>query len=247
MGTIHNQNATENNAKVFQVGKTDRPGTINFGILEDSKGVTFIGAKNDNVISSAWQDATYNSYFNIDVQQSAYFAFMIDGWKYNRYHTSINSALQYSKDSRYDGSHNPEWDKNLRRNESIDWIPLKSLQYSQGPIEQMSVSIGAFADLSLPFKKRCPTLTCEMYDHRSDFFEMKLREWHAMTVVDPGFVPVLETITKGVTIYGFATNGEMNSMTKCQCILGDDITCSRDYDSNSLKVIQFKLIVVGYD
>ena len=85
-----------------------------------------------------------------------------------------------------------------------------------------------------------------MVDHRSDFFEMKLREWHAQSVVTQGFVPVLESITKKVTIRGWSPNGECNSVTVCDCILADDISTTRGYEGNDMKVISFKLMVVGY-
>jgi hypothetical protein len=69
------------------------PGTLNNDILRKTKGVTFIGAKNNLEISSDPYNPTYNSYFNIDVQQSAYFTMMVEGWKFNRFHTAIFSDL----------------------------------------------------------------------------------------------------------------------------------------------------------
>lgn len=214
-------------------------GKVDFKLVAVEQGTKYIGDRNDTSISN--YNAHLNSYFNIDVQQSAYFTMLIEGFEYGRFHTSISSITS----ARNDGIINPSFDK-FSKNGSIYWMPLKSLSQSQGSIETMSIPCGVFADLQLPFRKNSPTLSVECYDHRSDFFEMKLKEWHAQSVLTAGYVPVLESITKKVTIRGFATNGECNSVTICQCILADDITVNRDYESNSLKVVSFKLVVVGY-
>lgn len=204
-------------------------GSVNYQVL-GSNSVKYIGSRNDTAISNANYDT--NSYFNIDMQQSAYFTMLIEGFEYNRYHSAIKSTT--SSMGKFD------------TNESIYWLPLKSMQYSEGGMENLSIPCGVFADLPLPFRKHCPTLTCECYDHRSDFFEMKLREWHTQSVVTQGFVPVLDSIVRNVEIRSYATNGEINSHQVCQCILVDDISVSRSYEDNGLKSIQFKLIVVGY-
>lgn len=204
-------------------------GSVNYQVL-GSNSIKYIGSRNDTAISSANYDT--NSYFNIDMQQSAYFTMLIEGFEYNRYHANIKSATSSMG--------------NFDRNEMIYWLPLKSMQYSEGGMENLNIPCGVFADLPLPFRKHCPTLTCECYDHRSDFFEMKLREWHTQSVVTQGFVPVLDSIVRNVEIRSYATNGEINSHQVCQCILVDDISVSRSYEDNGLKSIQFKLIVVGY-
>ena len=234
-------------------------GKVNFQVLE---GTTYIGDKNDMSISK--NNAHYNSYFNIDMAQSAYFTMLIEGFQYNRFHSSYMSTTTSPKDGRSDYSYvnTPNAFRNVRnstprsvvsssfdnfgKNGSIYWMPLKSLSYNQGTLETANIAVGAFADLHLPFRKHSPTLTVEMYDHRSDFFEMKLREWHNMSVLSEGFVPVLESICRTVQIRSWATNGECNSLTECQCILADDINITRSYDGNDLKLIQFKLIVVGW-
>lgn len=238
-------------------------GRVNFSVLE---GTQYIGAKNDVDITK--YNAHLNTYFNIDIQQSAYFTMLIEGFEYNRFHASFQSLAsgwEYgSRDSAFYGDpanrfsstsdtafgwnasqNNTRFDR-FSQNNSIFWMPLKSLQYSQGPIETMSVAVGAFADLQLPFRKHSPTLSVETYDHRSDFFEMKLREWHAQSVITQGYVPVLESITKKVTIRSWATNGECNSTTICRCILADDITVNRSYEENGFKSVSFKLVVVGW-
>ena len=245
---------------------------VKFYLLQTEKGTKYKGGyKNEMDISHL--NAHQNTIFNIDVQQSAYFTMCIKGFEYGRFFTSISSMsknLGYN-DGRRDfyfkkdknafnvttvDPSNPEasmsytgWNdytKQGRGNASKYWLPLKSLQYSQGSIETMSIASGTFSDIQLPFRKHSPTLTVEMYDHRSDFFEMKLREWHSESVLTGGFVPVLESICKEVEIRGYSTNGECNYVTTCQCILADDIVTTRGYDSNELKVIQFKLVVVGY-
>lgn len=214
-------------------------GNVNYSVLQTNQGTTYIGAKNDIAITNRQQHQ--NSYFNIDVQRSDTFTMLIEGFEYGRYHASYKSVSS----APWDGVINPNFDR-FSSNDSIFWMPLKSLTYSQGSIENMSIAVGTFSDLSLPFRKHCPTLTVEMVDHRSDFFEMKLREWHAQSVVTQGFVPVLESITKKVTIRGWAPNGECNSVTVCDCILADDISTTRGYEGNDMKVISFKLMVVGY-
>lgn len=235
-------------------------GKVNFSIIGDSvngQNTRYIGDRNDVSISS--YNSHLNTYFNIDVQQSAYFTMLIDGFEYGRFHASYKSITSSINDGRRDMYYDDQVNKfqatekykstgfeNFGQNGSIFWLPLKSLQYSQGSIENMTVPVAAFADLQLPFRKRSPSFTVEMYDHRSDFYEMKLREWHTQSVVTGGYVPVLESIAKKVTIRGWATNGECNSVTECLCILGDDITTNRSYDANDLKIISFKLIVVGY-
>lgn len=235
-------------------------GKVDFKIIGDSingLNTQYIGDKNDIPISN--YNAHLNTYFNIDVQQSAYFTMLIEGFEYNRFHASHYSTTSSRDDGRRDFVYAQQQDAfgaeapvrvtgfdNFQKNGSKFWIPLKSLQYSQGSIENMSVTVGTFADLQLPFRKHCPSLTVEMYDHRSDFFEMKLKEWHAQTVVPTGFVPVLESIVKKVTLRGYATNGEQNYNQECQCILADDISVNRSYESNDLKVVSFKLIIVGY-
>lgn len=225
-------------------------GKVNYQILGAGQGVTYIGDRNDNAITNA--SSHYNTYFNIDMQQSAYFTMLIEGFDYSRFYVSYKSitnsrdygAVQSPTDIA-SGSNTSSFD-NWGVNASMNFMPLKSLNYSQGSIETMSIACGAFSDLALPFRKKCPTLAVEMYDHRSDFFEMKLREWHTMSVVTDGFVPILESITKKVTIKSWATNGECNSTQTCDCLLADDISVTRDYSSNDLKTISFKLIVVGY-
>lgn len=243
---------------------------VKFYLLKEEKGTTYKGGfKNEMSVSHL--NAHHNSYFNIDVQQSAYFTMMIDGFEYGRFHASFSSTTQSYNDGRRDfyfkdnknafnvttiDPSNPsasmkysgwnDYTKQGRTNSTKYWLPIKSLQYSQGSIETMSIASGTFSDIQLPFRKHSPTLTVEMYDHRSDFFEMKLREWHSESVLNGGYVPVLESICKEVTIWGYSTNGECNSITVCQCILADDIVTTRGYDSNELKVIQFKLVVVGY-
>ena len=243
---------------------------VKFYLLQSEKGTTYKGGyKNEMAITHL--NAHQNSYFNIDMQQSAYFTMKIEGFDYGRFHSSLSSVTQSYNDGRRDyyfnndpnafnvttiDSTNPsksmkytgwqDFTKQGRGNASEYWLPLKSLQYSQGSIETMTLASGTFSDIQLPFRKHSPTLTVEMYDHRSDFFEMKLREWHSESVLNGGFVPVLESITKKVTIRGYSTNGDCNSVTVCDCILADDIVTTRGYDSNELKVIQFKLVVVGY-
>ncbi len=232
-------------------------GKVNFSVLE---GTEYIGNKNDIDISK--NNAHLNTYFNIDMQQSAYFTMLIEGFEYGRFHSSYMSVTTSPNDGRRDGyynrtsnafDYNKNWNStgfdnnlNAKGNGSIFWMPLKSLNYTQGSIETASISVGAFADLHLPFRKHSPTFSVEMYDARNDFFEMKLREWHNMSVLTEGFVPVLESICKKVQIRSWATNGECNSLTECQCILADDINVTRSYDGNDLKLIQFKLIVVGW-
>lgn len=234
-------------------------GKVNFSVLE---GTSYIGDKNDSNISK--NNADLNSYFMADVQQSAYFTMLIEGFEYGRFHTSYMSVTTSANDGRrdnyYEKSNNAFNDvnnltprnkistnfDNWGRNGSIYWMPLKSLSYNQGSIETANIAVGAFADLQLPFRKHSPTLSVETYDARNDFFEMKLREWHNMSVLTEGFVPVLESICRKVQIRSWATNGECNSLTECQCILADDITCTRTYDGNDLKVVSFKLIVVGW-
>jgi hypothetical protein len=232
-------------------------GKVNFSVLE---GTSYIGNKNDIDISK--NNAHLNSYFNIDMSQSAYFTMLIEGFEYGRFHTSYMSVTTSPNDGRRDEYYerspqafaktttprktvSSNFD-NWGRNGSIYWMPLKSLSYNQGSIETANISVGAFADLHLPFRKHSPTFSVEMYDARNDFFEMKLREWHNMSVLTEGFVPVLESICKKVQIRSWATNGECNSLTECQCILADDINVTRSYDGNDLKLIQFKLIVVGW-
>lgn len=218
-------------------------GKINYttvrGVLKGQQNTDYIGDKND--ISKSNYNAHQNTYFNIDIQQSAYFTMLVKGWEYGRFHTSFKSISTQT----YDGNRNGAFDR-FTENNSLYWMPLKSLQYSHGSIETMSLGVGAFADLQLPFRKHLPTLTVEMYDHRSDYFEMKLREWHAQSVLTEGFVPVLESIVKEVEIRGWATNGECNSVTTCSCILADDLTVSRSYEEDGFKLISFKLLVVGY-
>ena len=227
---------------------------VHFSILE---GPSYIGGQNDLDISK--NTAHQNSYFNIDMKQSAYFTMLIEGFEYGRYHAShmstTSSALDGRRDNYFNRSNNAfDYGKesvstgfqNFSRNGSVYWMPLKSLSYSKGSIETMNLAVGAFADIRLPFRKNSPTFTVEMFDHRSDFFEMKLREWHDMSVLSNGYVPVLESIAKKVQIRSWATNGECNSLTECMCILADDITVNRSYDGNDLKLIQFKLVVVGW-
>lgn len=258
---------------------------VKFYLLKDEKGTTYKGGyKNEPEITST--NSQMNTYFNIDIQQSAYFTMLIEGFEYGRFHTQIEatspggSALTNGRHDYYfntdpkpnltgDGSlgrnmaytdtmtswidnnvkftsgKNGTW-QTFSRRRTEHWLPLKSLQYSQGSIEALSLATGTFSDLRLPFRKQSPTLSVEMYDHRSDFFEMKLREWHSESVLTGGFVPVLESITRKVTIMGFSTNGDCNYQTECQCILIDDISTTRGYDGNDLKVISFKLLVVGY-
>ena len=215
-------------------------GKVAFSLLS---GTTYIGNKNDFDISK--NNAHLNSYFNIDMSQSAYFTMLIEGFEYGRFHTSYMSVTTSPNDGRRDTYKSTNFD-NFGRNGSIYWMPLKSLSYNQGSIETASIAVGAFADLQMPFRKHSPTFSVEMYDARNDFFEMKLREWHNMSVLTEGFVPVLESICKKVQIRSWATNGECNSLTECQCILADDINVTRSYDGNDLKLIQFKLIVVGW-
>ena len=258
---------------------------VKFYLLEREKGTRYKGGyKNEPMISST--NSLINTYFNIDVQQSAYFTMLIEGFEYGRFHTQVEATtpdgasltngrhdyyfdtdptpniegdgslgknMEYTdnitdwvqKNVKFAAGANGSW-QNFNRRRSVHWLPLKSLQYSQGSIEALSLSTGTFSDLRLPFRKQSPTLTVEMYDHRSDFFEMKLREWHSESVLTEGFVPVLESIKRKVTIMGFSTNGDCNYETNCDCILIDDITTSRDYASNDLKVISFKLLVIGY-
>lgn len=228
---------------------------VNFSVLE---GTQYIGNKNDLDISK--NNAHLNTYFNIDMAQAAYFTMLIEGFEYGRFHSSYMSVTTSKNDGRRDNYFNRSnnafdynkplqstgFENNFRANGSIYWMPLKSLNYNQGALETANISVGAFADLHLPFRKHSPTFTVEMYDARNDFFEMKLREWHNMSVLTKGFVPVLESICKKVQIRSWATNGECNSLTECQCILADDINVTRSYDGNDLKLIQFKLIVVGW-
>lgn len=229
-------------------------GKLQYSIIEGTK---YIGDKNDLDISK--NNAHLNTYFNLDISQSAYFTMLIDGFEYGRFHSSYMSTTTSANDGRRDNYFNRSNNafdfgkpsnstgfENFTQNGSIYWMPLKSLQYTQGSIETMSVAVGAFADLQLPFRKHSPTFTVEMYDARNDFFEMKLREWHNMSVLTEGYVPVLESICRKVQIRSWATNGECNSLTECQCILADDINVTRSYDGNDLKLIQFKLIVVGW-
>lgn len=273
---------------------------VNFYLIKQEKGTTY---KNPyaNEIDISNVNSQINTYFNIDVQQSAYFTMMIDGFEYGRFHTQIQastpggtSLLKHNNGRRdytfvndpkpvVDGAGNlgdgsvmrdseygkltfrdtiePYLENNTKYNgwqnftgndgrrtgrRTEHWLPLKSLQFSNGSIEALSLAAGTFSDLRLPFRKQSPTLTVEMYDHRSDVFEMMLKEWHSESVLTSGFVPVLESITKTVTIRGFSTNGDINYETTCECILIDDITTSRDYSTNDLKVISFKLLVVGY-
>lgn len=229
-------------------------GKVNFSVLE---GTSYIGNQNDIDISK--NNAHLNTYFNLDIQQSAYFTMLIEGFEYGRFHSSYMSVTSSANDGRRDNYYNRSNNafdsgkplqntgfENFGRNGSIYWMPLKSLSYNQGSIETANIAVGAFADLQLPFRKHSPTLSVETYDARNDFFEMKLREWHNMSVLTEGFVPVLESICRKVQIRSWATNGECNSLTECQCILADDITCTRTYEGNDLKVVSFKLIVVGW-
>lgn len=266
---------------------------VKFSILKDEKGTTYKGGyTNEPEINST--NSLINTYFNIDIQQSAYFTLLIEGMEYGRFHTQIEAvtpnglgmtngrrdyffeedpvptakyepttahktegSLTYVTGSqaeretwieskvKYTPGKNGQW-QNFKGRRTVHWLPLKSLQYSQGSIEALSLATGTFSDLRLPFRKQSPTLTIEMYDHRSDFFEMKLREWHSETVLTGGFVPVLESIKRHVWLRGFSTNGDCNYVTECDCILIDDINTSRDYASNDLKVISFKLLIIGY-
>ena len=238
----------------FSLGEKNMSNRVAFSTLE---GTQYIGNKNDFDISK--NNSHLNSIFAIDVAQSAYFTMLIEGFEYGRFYTSYMSVTTSPNDGRRDTYYNRSNDAfdsgktlnstnfdNWGRNGSIYWMPLKSLSYNQGSIETANISVGAFADLHLPFRKHSPTLSVEMYDARNDFFEMKLREWHNMSVLTEGFVPVLESICKKVQIRSWATNGECNSLTECQCILADDINVTRSYDGNDLKLIQFKLIVVGW-
>ena len=243
---------------------------VKFYLLKQEKGTTYKGGYT-NEMDISHLNAHHNTIFNLDIQQSAYFTMNIPDFNYGRFYSSISSVTTSYNDGRRDfyfnrnsnafnvdtvdptnpaGSMNyTGWDnfkKQHRGNASKHWLPLKSLQYSQGSIETMTLASGTFSDIQLPFRKHSPTLTVEMYDHRSDFFEMKLREWHSESVLTGGFVPVLESICKEVEIRGYSTNGECNYVTTCQCILADDIVTTRGYDSNELKVIQFKLVIVGY-
>lgn len=229
-------------------------GNVKYTALE---GVSYIGSKNDMGISN--DNSQLNSIFNLNAQQSAYFTLLIEGFEYSRYHTSYMSTTKSANDGRRDNYFNRANNAftygrplqntgfdNFNRNASLYWMPLKSLNYTQGSIETANISTGVFADLQLPFRKHSPVLSIETYDDRSDFFEMKLREWHNMSVLTEGFVPVLESICKKVHIRSWSTNGECNSITECQCILTDDISVTRSYEENGLKVVSFKLTVVGW-
>ena len=261
---------------------------VKFYLLEKEKGTLYKGGWN-NEIDITSVNSQVNTYFNIDIQQSAYFTMLIEGFEYNRFHTQVRATNAgtynagrsdftfrndptptavyepYSNTNTYvtggdtvrenwikDNIQYSNWEGSTKQGgpwkgrQSEYWLPLKSLQYSQGSIEALSLAAGTFSDLRLPFRKQSPTLTVEMYDHRSDYFEMKLREWHSESVLTGGFVPVLENIKKHVKIIGFSTNGGWNYTTECDCILIDDITTSRSYAENDLKVISFKLLVVGY-
>lgn len=235
-------------------------GKVSYSIIGDSVNglnTKYIGTRNDVSISN--YNAHLNTYFNIDVQQSAYFTMLIEGFEYNRFHASVQSTTSSWNDGRRDSyyAYNSKTFEatetqistgfeSFSQNTSAYWMPLKSLNYSQGSLENMSIAVGVLADIQLPFRKHSPTLSVETFDHRSDFYEMKLKEWHSQSVVTNGFVPVLESIVKKVTIRGFATNGEQNTQQECYCILGDDITVNRSYEENALKVVSFKLVVVGY-
>lgn len=232
---------------------------VNFSVLE---GTSYIGDKNDVQISK--NNANLNHVQLLDAAQSSYFTMLIEGFEYSRFYTSYMSTTTSKNHGRRDYYYEKDPNAfndinnltprktvstnfdNWGRNGSIYWMPLKSLTYTQGAIENTTFGVGAFADLQLPFRKHSPTLQVELCDARSDFFEMKLREWHNMSVITDGFVPVLESISKKVQIRSWATNGECNSLTECQCILADDISVTRSYEANDLKIISFKLVVVGW-
>ena len=64
---------------------------VKFYLLEREKGTRYKGGyKNEPMISST--NSLMNTYFNIDVQQSAYFTMLIEGFEYGRFHTQVEAT-----------------------------------------------------------------------------------------------------------------------------------------------------------
>src|SRR5574344_809592 len=136
-------------------------GNVHFNILKTDCGTTYIGTKNNTKITNI--DYHTNTLFNLDMAQSAYFTILIEGFEYDRFYTAYMSTTK----SENDGIRNRGFD-HFTGNSSIYWMPIKSIQISQGALENVSLAVGAFADLQIPFRRHLPTLTVEMSDHRSE-------------------------------------------------------------------------------
>ena len=64
-------------------------GKVDFKLIAVEQGTQYIGNRNDISISD--YNAHLNSYFNIDIQQAAYFTMLIEGFEYGRFHASYKS------------------------------------------------------------------------------------------------------------------------------------------------------------
>ena len=117
---------------------------VKFYLLEREKGTVYKGGyKNEPMISST--NSLLNTYFNIDVQQSAYFTMLIEGFEYGRFKTQIEAttpsgaALNNGRHDYYfdtDPTPNIKGDgslgKNMKYTDNItDWVQ-KNAKFAAG-------------------------------------------------------------------------------------------------------------------
>lgn len=133
-------------------------------------------------------------------------------------------------------------------NKDIEALPVKNINYNITGIDTMSLSIGVFKDIPIPTGKKLPKITLTLIDDRMDQLETSIRYWcDTMIPSGTGIVGYLDEMITTLTYISYDTCGQENFSYIASVMFTDEITLSRDAETNELKAIEISLIILEDD
>ena len=130
---------------------------------------------------------------------------------------------------------------------NLGGLPVKSISYTITGIETMPLSIGVFRDIPIPIGKKLPKLSLTLADDNIDQLETQFRVWYdsMFPKASTGTVAYLNEMVRRLQYTSYNTSGVLNFSYSANVILTDDISISRDYESNGLKEFEISLIILN--
>lgn len=134
-------------------------------------------------------------------------------------------------------------------NGDIEALPVKNISYTITGIDSMSLSIGVFKDIPIPVGKKLPKITLTLVDDRMDQIETDIRSWcnDSMLPARTGMTRYLDDMVSTLTYNSYDTCGQLNFTYTASVMLTDDVTLTRDTESNELKSIEIALVILEDD
>ncbi|MFA6358806.1 MAG: hypothetical protein WCY09_09150 [Candidatus Omnitrophota bacterium] len=127
-------------------------------------------------------------------------------------------------------------------------LPVKSISYTVTGIDTMSLPIGVFKDIPIPTGKKLPRITLTLIDDRMEQIESQIREWYEIMIpTGSGTIGYLDDMIGVLTYESYDTSGDINFSYQANVILTEDLTMSRDYETNGFKILEISFVVLKDD